>query len=404
MLHVGQFALASILMLTVAAAAIADNRTTTVLVKTRAELQQAVANAKPGTKIAIAAGTYEGGLNFSGLHGSAKQPIILSAADASLPPVIEGGSFCLRLADPTYVELHNLVLTKGRENGLNIDDGGSAESPASHIVLKGLVVRDIGGSGNHDGIKLSGVDDFVVEKCVVERWGKRGSAIDMVGCHRGIISQNTFREGDEVDANGVQMKGGSSDVTLRYCRFDHAGGRAVNLGGSTGLPYFRPRPMGYEAKNIVVEDCTFMGSMAPVAFVGVDGATVRHNTFYRPTRWVMRILQENQDPSFIACRGGKFTRNIVAFQVDELAAAVNIGAKTAPETFQFAHNFWYAIGAPDRTRRAVQLPTSEADGVYGQDPKFRDPAKGDFQLTADSPAKGFGPRSARAEDGAKAQE
>ena len=116
----------------------------------------------------------------------------------------------------------------------------------------------------------------------------------MVGCHRGEIVACTFRHGDTVGDHGVQAKGGSSDVVIRRCRFEHAGQRAVNLGGSTGLAFFRPKPEGYEAKNITVEDCTFDGSMAPIAFVGVDGAIVRHNTIYRPRRWGFRILQETQ--------------------------------------------------------------------------------------------------------------
>ena len=167
-------------------------------------------------------------------------------------------------------------------NGINIDDGGSPDTPAHHVVLRGLVVRDIGPTGNRDGIKLSGVDDFRVEGCTVERWGDRGSGIDMVGCHRGEVVGCTFRHGDRQGDNGVQAKGGSGEIMIRRCRFEHAGQRAVNLGGSTGLAYFRPRPQGYEAKDITVEDCTFVGSMAPVAFVGVDGAAVRHNTIYRP--------------------------------------------------------------------------------------------------------------------------
>ena len=391
--HGQWFALTMVSALAFVAAANAQGTSATVLVKTRDELQQAVAGAKPGTKIVIAPGTYEGKLAFTRLHGTKDQPIILAAADPAQPPVIQGGNSCLHLSDPAYVELHNLVLEKGRENGLNIDDGGSIDTPAHHVVLRGLVVRDIGSDRNHDGIKLSGLDDFRIEDCTVERWGKQGSGIDMVGCHRGVISHSTFREGDKVGANGVQMKGGSSDVTVRDCRFDNAGGRAVNLGGSTGLPYFRPSPQGYEAKEIVVEDCTFIGSMAPLAFVGVDGATVRHNTFYRPARWLLRILQENQDPKFVPCRNGKFTNNIIAFQIDELDSAVNIGPKTAPETFQFANNFWYCIGTPERTRRAVQLPTAESDGTYGQDPGFRNPADGDLQLIANSPAGKFGPRT-----------
>mgnify|MGYP006193671343 CR=1 FL=1 len=39
-----------------------------------------------------------------------------------------------------------------------------------------------------------------------------------------------------------------------------------------------------------------------VAFVGVDGATFRHNTIYRPTKWVLRILQESQEPRFVRTR------------------------------------------------------------------------------------------------------
>ena len=374
------------------AVANAQGVSVTVSVHTRDNLQRAVEVAKPGTTILLAPGTYEGGLAFTRLQGTKDHPIILAAADDSKPPVIQGGNSCLHLSDPAYVELHNLVLAKGRQNGLNIDDDGSIETPAHHVVLRRLQVRDIGSDRNHDGIKLSGLDDFRIEKCTVERWGQKGSGIDMVGCHRGDISHSTFREGEKDGANGVQMKGGSSEVTVRHCRFENAGGRAVNLGGSTGLAYFRPSPQGYEAKDIVVEDCTFVGSMAPVAFVGVDGATVRHNTFYRPTKWLMRILQENQDPKFVPCRNGKFTGNIIAFQMDEVATTVNVGPKTAPETFQFAGNFWYCLDSPDRTSRAVQLPTAESGGTYGQDPGFVDASKGDLRLTADSPAIKFGPR------------
>jgi Right handed beta helix region len=362
-----------------------------VHVKTRAELQKAAAQAVPGTKIMIAPGTYAGGLLFANLHGTKERPIVFAAADESRPPVIQGGGNCLHLSEPAHVELHNLIFEKGEGNGLNIDDGGS-KTPAQHVVLRGLIVRDIGSEGNHDGIKLSGLNDFLVENCTVERWGKQGSGIDMVGCHRGVVAHSTLRTGGHLGANGVQIKGGSSQVNIRFCRFENAGGRGVNLGGSTGLAYFRPAPQGYEAKDLTVEDCTFIGSQAPLAFVGVDGATVRHNTFYGPKRWLLRILQENQEAGFVPCRNGKMTNNIIAFRSDELVAVSNIGPKTAPETFHFSENFWHCIDKPERAMRIVQLPTAETKGIYGQDPKFSNPADGDLQLTADSPAREFGPR------------
>ena len=268
-----------------------------------------------------------------------------------------------------------------RGNGVNIDDGGSYDSPAHHILLRGLAIRDIGPDGNRDGLKLSGVDDFHVEGCTIERWGSEGSGIDMVGCHRGTITGCTFRHTDEIGGNGVQAKGGSSEIRITGCRFEHAGSRAVNLGGSTGLAYFRPGPQGYEAKGLTVEDCIFIGSLAAVAFVGVDGAEVRHNTIYRPRRYALRILQETTGPGFVPSRNGHFTDNLIAYRSGEMTLPVNIGPGTAPETFVLARNAWYCLDAPERSR--PRLPIPEAVGVYGIDPRFRDGEGGDLRHRRD---------------------
>jgi hypothetical protein len=340
-------------------------------------LRRALAGATPGTTIRIAPGTYRGGISAGGLRGEPGRPIVLTAADPERPPLFQGGGFAFHLSDPAHVELHNLIVEGASGNGINIDDGGTFDTPAHHVVLKGLVVRDIGPRGNHDGIKLSGVDDFKVEGCTVERWGEGGSGIDMVGCHRGEIADCTFRHGDQRGSDGVQAKGGSTDILIRRCRFDHAGQRGVNIGGSTGLPYFRPRPQGYEAKGITVEDCKFDGSMAAVAFVGVDGADVRRNKIYRPRRWAFRILQETRGESFAPCRNGRFTDNLILFNADEMKDPINIGDATAPETFTLARNAWFCLDAPDRSRPSLPIP--ETDGRYGINPDDLKPGNGDHK-------------------------
>ena len=353
-----------------------------------ASFKDAVARAKPGTRIELAPGEYGNGHLFQNLHGTADAPIVIAAADPEHPPTFTGGGQGLHLSDPAYVELHHLHLSGASGNGLNIDDGGTFDTPAHHVTLRGLIVTDIGPAGNHDGIKLSGLDDFVVEDCLLERWGEGGSGIDMVGCHRGEITSCVFRHGDQTGSNSIQAKGGTRDLRVHRNRFERGGSRAVNIGGSTGLQFFRPRPEGFEARDILVEHNTFIGSSAPVAFVGVDGATFRFNTIYRPTRWVLRILQETTGPDFVPSRNGIFTDNIIAFRADDLSTTVNIGPNTAPETFRFARNFWYAIDDPARS--SPDLPTPEVDGVTGQDPLFVDPGAGDFRLHPDSPATPFG--------------
>ncbi len=364
----------------------------TVHVRDTAGLRSALAAAKPGTRILVAPGTYAGGVTFSNVRGTPDQPIVLAGEDPANPPWIQGGSNGIQLTDPAYVELHDLRFAGATGNGLNIDDGGSFATPAHHVVLRGLRIVDVGPTGNRDGIKLSGVVDFRVENCTVERWGTGGSAIDMVGCHSGVISNNVFRHTPEMAAengSGVQAKGGSRDIAIHRNRFEYAGSRAVNLGGSTGLEFFRPPLTGsgerWEARDIRVEGNTFIGSLAPVAFVGVDGAVVRFNTIYRPQRWAIRILQENTTAGFVASRHGVFTDNLVAFQSTQWASGgVNVGAGTAPGTFQFARNWWYCLDAPQRSRPT--LPTPETGGTYGVSPQFLDASAGDLRLAPGSPA------------------
>jgi hypothetical protein len=347
-----------------------------VRVSTRDELARALRAARPGTTISLAPGSYAGGFSQAGLQGTKEQPIVVVGADPADPPVIEGGGSGLHLSSPAHLALRDLILSGATGNGLNIDDGGSADTPAHSLVLKNLVVRDVGPAGNRDGIKLSGLEDFRIEGCRVERWGASGSAIDMVGCHRGVVTGCTFREASGDGANGVQTKGGSSEIVIQRCRFENAGGRAVNIGGSTGRAYFRPRDAKFEAREITVEDCEFLGGQAAIAFVGVDGALVQHNTIYRPRRWPLRILQENTDPRFVPCQNGRFVNNVVVFRSDETRQVVNVGGGTSPQTFEFAGNVWCCLDRPADTQRILQLPVREKDGVYGSRPAFEDAEKG----------------------------
>ena len=343
-----------------------------VTVRDAASLRAAVQAAQPGTRILLIEGNYGGDHHFANLQGEPDRPIVIASADPRKPAVFRDAKTGIHLSNPRHVELQDLEFTVLFANGLNIDDGGErAANGAHHVVLRRLRVRDVGGGGNEDGIKLSGLTDFRVEDCVVERWGASGSGIDLVGCHRGEIVGCTFRHTNPPAANGVQCKGGSSEIFIRRNQFLNAGGRGVNLGGSTGLQFFRPPLAGEgphaEARHLHVEGNTFVGSLAAVVFAGVDGAEVRYNTIEKPGRWALRILQENRSPGFVPCREGRFTDNVIIFEAARWSeGGVNVGPGTAPETFSFARNWWYAVDRPQRSE--PKLPTEEMDGVFGREP------------------------------------
>jgi hypothetical protein len=339
-----------------------------VSVKDTAGLREALRNLRPGATVVLAPGEYEGGHYLTGLAGTEKAPITIRGADPAKPPTLRGGgSEGLHLTDVTHVRLQDLRVVGFPGNGINIDDGGTPDTPTRHVVLERVVVEDTGPKGNHDALKMSGVAGFLVRECRFRGWG--GSAIDLVGCRDGVIDQCRFEGKDGVLApSGVQLKGGTRDVSVRRCWFDDCTERAVNLGGSTGLAYFRPPDADFEAKDIEVAGCRFHGGTVPVAFVGSVGGKVHRNTIHRPRKWVLRILQETTEKRFQPCRDGVFERNLVVLG-DEVKVAVNVGPGTAPETFALKGNAWFQPGSD----RPPSLPVAEEDGVHGVDPKLEDP-------------------------------
>jgi hypothetical protein len=323
-----------------------------------AGLHATVTALEPGTTLVIASGEYSGGLYLRDVHGRADAPVVIRGADPNDPPVFREGTQAIHLADCSYVTLRHLVVDGFPRNGINIDDGGSYVTPAHHILVEDVTIGNTGPEGNHDALKMSGVDHFTVRACRFEGWG--GSGIDMVGCHDGVIEECTFVGLDGFSqSNAVQLKGGTEDVLVHCCLFQNAGRRSINLGGSTGLRFFRPDVRHYEARRITIAGNTFIGSTAPVAWVTADGGRVHHNTVFMPQKWVLRILQETSDPNFTPCQNGVFENNLIVYdtRVDVL---VNVGPRTTPETFAFRRNVWCDVSGEGRPA----LPTTEVTGTY----------------------------------------
>ncbi len=90
------------------------------------------------------------------------------------------------------------------------------------------------------------------------------------------------------------------------------------------------------------------------------------NTVRNPQKWLFRILQETRADGFPPCRNGVIEDNSFVFQRAQVREEINIGPHTAPETFRFARNRWYAQDRPQSSK--PQLPTPEKDGTYGLKP------------------------------------
>lgn len=346
--------------------------------KTYTSPTQAAAVAKPGDTILIHPGNYQGTFFISNLHGNANAWIVIMGVNKN-SVIFKAGSESFHFSEVSFVKIQDITITGHTANGLNIDDAGTMESPAHHVLVTGCDFKNIGAQGNNDFLKLSGLDTFEISYCSFRNGATGGSGIDMVGCHFGAIHHCSF---DSLGSNSIQMKGGTRFMRIENNVFRNGGLRALNLGGSTGLAFFRPQDAKHEAADISVYANVFIKSQAPIAFVGSERVDVANNTFYMPEKWVIRILQETVDTTrFVPCKNGMFRNNIIYFS-SAVTTHVNIGNNTLPNTFLFSHNLWYNTSNP--TNSKPTLPTTETSGITGQDPLFT--ATENFVLQKNSPA------------------
>jgi hypothetical protein len=350
-------------------------------------IRAAAERATPGTRVIVHAGSYPA-VGLGRVQGDAAQPIAFAAEGAVTIDAASGVGWAM--SDAAYVVIEGFTIVNAPVHGMNLDDGSSFETPMHHLVLRKLTIRNAGSGGNNDCIKMSGVDHFWVLESDVSDCD-HGEIIDMVGCHHGVISGNVFHD---TVVNGVQTKGGSADILIHANRFENIPGRAVNAGGSTGLEFFRPQDAPHEAARIHVLSNVFVrnGSMggAAIGYVGCDGCVFAHNTVIEPRRWVARILQETTDARFVPSRNGLFVNNVIVLAVADLSTYVNVGANTAPETFAFGNNAWFATDQPANWAGPTLgsgIPP-ELGSIVQRDPLLVNRAGGDYRPTAGSPLLG----------------
>ena len=363
-------------------------------------LSRAVQDLSPGTAIYLHAGMYAGGLYFADIRGTAGSPIWIAGAPGESRPIIQGGGDGLHFVRPRYLVIQNLEIRDAAGNGINIDDGdevGNAEA-ARFVVLRGLTIRDTGvrPSGVADCLKLAGVNDVVVFHSTFGRCGSGpGSGavgVNGVGVHRVTIAFNQFA------ANGygaVQVKGGSDDIDIVSNFVRDAGWRGVNMGGRTDPAAFRPpltasRP-NYEAARVRTRANVFVGGEAAAAFTGCVGCEFSHNTVVSPSKWIVRVLQENTSAgqyTFAPASAGRVVGNIFYFRRADLNTGedVNVGPGTDPASFSVTGNLWYAYDAARQSAPRLGPMASDSGSLVGVDPEFVNVGAGDYHLRRTSAA------------------
>jgi hypothetical protein len=348
-----------------------------------ATIGRAASMAAPGTRINIRPGVYGGSEDLRHLQGTEAEPIAL-VAQGDVVIDGDGRELGLHLSDPRYVVIEGLTIRNTWPHGVNIDDGGSFDSPAEYIVLRNLRFQNVGNGGNNDCLKMSGVQNFWVLSSEFEDCD-RGEAIDMVGCHEGVVSANHFHH---IPQHAVQTKGGSADVLIHANRFSDVAGRSINAGGHTGSPYFRPLDSPYEAARIhMVANLFEKSGDTPVAFVGCEACVFANNTIVVPQLWITRVLWQNTDKA--RAEHGLYINNLVVMPSPYAtpASVIDVGRGASTKTFTFDANLIVVRGVGGASpKRAFTEWSKQGFRMIADEELYGAMLAGNYDLKLGNPA------------------
>ena len=356
-----------------------------VTVNSIGALGRALRAAQPGTTVLIAPGTYRAPRGrkvfwLANVHGAPGRPITIRAQDPQNRPVFQGGNEGFHLARCSYIVVDGIICEGAHVNNMQFDF-------CRYIVIMNSVSRNMaatGNNGNCDGIKMPGTSDFLIYNCTVERWGAQGSAIDMVGCARGLMARCRFNfpAPARCSANCTQPKSGTFGIGIYRCVFDDASLRSVQFGGAG-----RPMHLGI-GRNQSGLDQVAMGNIivsgeCPIVYACASNTVFAYNTIVRPTGYVVRILREGD---YRPMANNVITRNLIVY--DRNLTFMQNGPRTFPRAVSWAENYWYNSVNPARS--IPTLPVAERAPAGGRDPRL----DRTHRPANDSPARAYGAHAA----------
>jgi hypothetical protein len=251
--------------------------TRVVAVTTADELTNALAAARPGDRIELAAGTYEGRFAIT-RDGTQQAPITLAGPREAM---IDGGG--IRGGRALTLQADWWQLT-----GFTIHNGqkGLMAEGANHTVVDGLAVYDIGDEAIHFQKSSS---DNLIRNCLVHDTGKRRPGFGE-GVYLGSANSNwTGKQPDHSDRNRVvgnhigpniaaehvDIKEGTTGGEIRANTFDGHGQSGENSAES----WVNAKGNGYEIADNTGTAAYASGFKARTVYPGYGcGNTFRHNT------------------------------------------------------------------------------------------------------------------------------
>ena len=350
-----------------AAAKIIQSRT--ISVASLEALNQAIVDSKPGDRIELASGYYEGQIYASAIAGAPNGIIEIVGADPSNPPIIraleshESPIFCtgdwFRFSDFKVISHHV---------GVSVEYSLSFELSDIDVTFESLNENPKVATG----IQIKAADDFQVRQCEIEL-SHFGYGIHLRESKHGVVADCRLIDKDPLahpDHNsiGIGMNESTSRVIARNCEirgFDHG----IQFGGMEVGQNATDHPFpGYQnvAENNYIENVD-----AGLAFYACGFCVARNNTVIKPRTYVIRLLYSYD---LVKPKKNLATKNIFDYRH---ATLDNCDSLVNPE-LSYGQNYWFSLppqkkhpqicNVPHSTQITGEMPEFDGDHVADIDP------------------------------------
>ena len=338
-------------------------------------LNEAAIRLTPGDVLKLTPGTYQQSLLLDGVQGTVEAPITIRGDGARIIPRDRDG--VLVVGKSRHLVIEGLRIEGAKRGGIVI--GGS-----SHIVIRRC---SIGKSGLW-GVQTCLSEDVVVEDCELcgslRQHGVYFSTTDRPAVRRCRIHHNA---GCGIHLNGDQSEGGDGVITGGVIEGNliwengRAGGAAINMDGAGGMAI---------RNNLIARNHAGGITCFHIDGKSSDGNnTIENNTVFFPSgagRFALQLLDVRGPVrlrrNVLVCGKGPIVE-ADSESLQGLQSNANIffsSSQQAPFTIdEVGVDF-----AAWKTRSGGDAESLQTD------PRFADPASGDYRLSAPSPAKRLG--------------
>lgn len=355
-------------------------------------LRDAVIN--PGTAIQIYPGEYASTFKSfkEGLHGTVDHPIWIGGADPDNRPVLTAqAAEVLKFSKFSYLVLHDMVLKRPGNHGINVDDGGELGS-SNHLVIRNSLIKEVPGGRTNNLIKISGVNDFYIfdnelsdAGTYLSPEGGNTTAVDAVGCHVGVIENNHI---SNIAGQALKIKGGSTYVKIRRNFLYNAGEIAICLGYPSDFALYRPPVAGND--NSVGYGHEVIGNIVqnarwPIFIGGVQDSLIANNTFINPEGnrpYAINFGHTEATSQFLPNRNNTIINNVFYVKQANLDLYQNGGLLNMSDsafidtaTMTFKNNLWYTWDDPSKSQPDIfySYGLSDFSGeIWGEDPMLNE--------------------------------